>query len=1014
MSDGWNDCCSFRGARIMRRSACTNRGPNSERLGPAPVPVSASEVSPVPVDKPVPAKRDFAVRLFGYDVFISFALGSPPRGTLSYASDLARRLRERDFTVYFSEDEAPPGEHLDHALRRALRGSRILVIIANRGTLAEPRWVRTEVESFRSLKPERPIIPINIGGALHDPELRAATAQWLPVQDTIWLDEAEEAAETGIASAAVVERLALAPQRIRSNVKWRWLVGAVGATLLALVVAFAVAAKVARDNARTALAGELAARATVALTEDPDRALQEALASLDVMITAEGERVLRLAVQQSSAITVFDGDCRAQSADFGPGGRYVMTRCTDGSARVWDPVTAQPVLSLAGTEEDPVIAEWAADESAVYVADAEGNLRVLALPDARESMRLPANGALVSGIIVNPLAHQLIVWREGDGLRAYAAADLAQQWHNPAPASGVRWVRASHDGTELAVLWPDPEHDGLGSVRYFDSRDGQLVVGLGGQPAIYARGSIFDPEGRRMLRLGDDEISEHWNAVTWDLRAGTQAATLNRPAGRFWAGAIDEEGTAYIGYWGNVVQVWVGGRGEGELLQPWVELSGHSDRVIDIDVRVRDGERYVLTASADGTARLWRPTPRDGSSLSDRSELRVLRGHRGAVTMARFSPDGQRAVTVGSDGTARVWRLAPNHLGPAEQNVLLHQAANADGQVVRVVPVDAAWQQYVLHQVQRVQLVDGEMGSVCEVDTAPFDLGLPTIHVDGAGRRLMLVHEQGGRAVLLDLPSCQERHRVPLPGDRPPIEVSFNAGATAALFRFDAYHVVDLDTGRELGVLRGAQHIFEPAAFVGRARAVVALDAWGKHLVKWSGPPYGDGEPFELPFAVEDFVVSPDRQLLAVRSGAGETAVVHATTGEIVHRWAVRASGLAFSADGSRLAATDLDGVASVWSLRDGRLLMELQLPSPFDGHPLKFSSDGQRLFGSAGVWAVPSGQRLDVPTPDFTPWIDGIWFRRETWQRLETTHSVHRCLTCAPLDSLATAARQRVARRAR
>src|SRR5271157_6281187 len=80
-------------------------------------------------------KRNFASRLFGYDVFISFALGPPPRGTQSYASDLARRLRERDFTVFFSEDEASPGEQLDSTLLKALYRSRILAVIANRATL---------------------------------------------------------------------------------------------------------------------------------------------------------------------------------------------------------------------------------------------------------------------------------------------------------------------------------------------------------------------------------------------------------------------------------------------------------------------------------------------------------------------------------------------------------------------------------------------------------------------------------------------------------------------------------------------------------------------------------------------------------------------------------------------------------------------------------------------------------------------------------------------------------------
>jgi hypothetical protein len=45
------------------------------------------------VKPPKATKRGNAARLFGYDIFISFALGSPPRGTQSYASDLARQRR---------------------------------------------------------------------------------------------------------------------------------------------------------------------------------------------------------------------------------------------------------------------------------------------------------------------------------------------------------------------------------------------------------------------------------------------------------------------------------------------------------------------------------------------------------------------------------------------------------------------------------------------------------------------------------------------------------------------------------------------------------------------------------------------------------------------------------------------------------------------------------------------------------------------------------------------------------
>ena len=62
--------------------------------------------SGAPTTKPTARRHSFASRVFGYDVFISYAIGAPPRRILSYASDLARRLRERDFTVFFSEDEA--------------------------------------------------------------------------------------------------------------------------------------------------------------------------------------------------------------------------------------------------------------------------------------------------------------------------------------------------------------------------------------------------------------------------------------------------------------------------------------------------------------------------------------------------------------------------------------------------------------------------------------------------------------------------------------------------------------------------------------------------------------------------------------------------------------------------------------------------------------------------------------------------------------------------------------------
>ncbi len=107
-------------------------------------------------------------RIFGYDFFISFKLGHPPIGAQSYASDLARRLRELDFTVFYSEEEAPPGAKLDSTLVKALHRSRILVVVANEGALLQSQWVRKEVEEFRRKHPKHPIIPINVDRAIEN------------------------------------------------------------------------------------------------------------------------------------------------------------------------------------------------------------------------------------------------------------------------------------------------------------------------------------------------------------------------------------------------------------------------------------------------------------------------------------------------------------------------------------------------------------------------------------------------------------------------------------------------------------------------------------------------------------------------------------------------------------------------------------------------------------------------------------------------------------------------------
>jgi WD40 repeat protein len=83
------------------------------------------------------------------------------------------------------------------------------------------------------------------------------------------------------------------------------------------------------------------------------------------------------------------------------------------------------------------------------------------------------------------------------------------------------------------------------------------------------------------------------------------------------------------------------------------EYRGHSDAIYSA-VFTADGTS-VLTASDDGSARLW--------NLADASSV-PLAGHRDDVDHARFSPDehlardGTKVYSASFDGTLRVWDLA--------------------------------------------------------------------------------------------------------------------------------------------------------------------------------------------------------------------------------------------------------------------------------------------------------------------------------------------------------------------
>ena len=109
------------------------------------------------------------------------------------------------------------------------------------------------------------------------------------------------------------------------------------------------------------------------------------------------------------------------------------------------------------------------------------------------------------------------------------------------------------------------------------------------------------------------------------------------PSGRFLATASADK----------TARLWIVGMTP-TMFGQFTEFTGHTDALLS--VRFSPDEEYIVTTSMDDTARIWRATGGEA--------VRVLRGHEGDVAYADFSPDGKRVATGGYDNTIRIWDTA--------------------------------------------------------------------------------------------------------------------------------------------------------------------------------------------------------------------------------------------------------------------------------------------------------------------------------------------------------------------
>ncbi len=431
----------------------------------------------------------------------------------------------------------------------------------------------------------------------------------------------------------------------------------------------------AQEQARVALANQLAAQAQTELQSNPLRSLLLSVEAVNATVKAglprqpSAEEALRESLRDSHG-QLLPGHTGAVTAlAFSADGGWLATGSADAIVRLWRVGQAPgepPILLKEHTQAITGLA-FGPDGHWLVSASKDHTIRLWNL-----SRGSPAqNSVALSGPSKEIIA--FAVSSDGKWLAAASLEQMAWLWKmdegGPSsipvalPLTGNGWALAfSPNGRFLAGsdaenvrLWDLSVPNPSGSARILSGHHG-LVTSL-----------AFSPNSEWLASGSRDRT-----ARLWDLQAGDPSVNFLVLAGHEdWVNAVafsPDERRLATGSGDATIRLWdlaplADSRVKLALEAPLV-LRGHTLWVSALAFS-SDG-RWLASGSGDHSLRLW-----DLRAADPAAGPLTLGGHDGPITTIAFQPNGQLLASGSEDHTARLWDLQSRD--PLSNPVVLHE-----------------------------------------------------------------------------------------------------------------------------------------------------------------------------------------------------------------------------------------------------------------------------------------------------------------------------------------------------
>lgn len=629
------------------------------------------------------------------------------------------------------------------------------------------------------------------------------------------------------------------------------------------------------------------------------------------------------------------------SASFAPDGNRLVTASEDYTARLWAAHTGAPLFVLRGHQGPVRFAAFSPDSRYLVTTSLDKTARVWEVETGREVAVLKGHSKYVLRGAFSPDGQQVVTASADNTARVWEAGS-GKQIHNLDQHTGlVRNAIFTPDGKNILTISDDR------TVRLWDAATGKSVRAFEGHT-----GPI------RSVTLGAD-----------DPDAGMPGALLVTASAdktvRLWTPDKSEPIDTFLGHGAEVWSVALSGDGrrvvtasDDGTARIWVIgtkvsliLAGHTEPVQSA-MFSGDGNN-VVTASNDRTARIW--DARTGKLKA------VLGGHTAKVRTAVFSPDGTRVLTASADNTARLWNVEPR----------------VDTPIMNLRGHDEGVRTAAFSRDRHLIVTGAGDGSAIVWDAST---GVPRAVLRKHGARVSSVmFSSDGERVITGSYDRTARISDAQTGSELAVLKEHNGPVRSAVFSPDGLLVAtasdmtrlwNAKTGDIVIRLDGQQGEIYAAAFTGDGKRVVTFGAdrsfsvWDIQTGKEVARSTPLGEDHEA--GTHKIAFRPDGEEAVTVGGDDMPRVWDVKTGRLLgvldgHQGSV--FGVSYSSDGERIATASADNTVRVWDAGSRATIATLEGVAPM--WDAAFSADGERLVTAsedhtATIWPVfPTTQAL-------------------------------------------------------